>query len=206
MVKVAAVFALALVVAGLAAPHGCAGSYHDYALHLLAHPPEGVVVREDVAAALVASTNAYRQSRRVAAAQPSDEFAGAARAQAMDMAAHDYVGHRSSTGHDFEVRMRAFLGNPMLLPPMAEIAARDSRGAADVAARVERLTRQWVTSQAHRRAMINRGYPFVSTAAVEKNGRLYAVQIYFSAPPSGNSGLFAPLPLRQEPAVGGGLY
>lgn len=214
MLRLTGFVALAVLGAVVAPENARAGSYRDYAAAILAQPPAGVVLRPELAADLARSTNAYRASRRVAAAQPSDDFAEAAQAQAMDMAAHDYVGHMSSTGHDFEVRMRAFLGNPLLLPPMAEIAARDSKSEGGDGARIGRITGQWVHSQTHRKAMINAGYHFVSTAVAEKNGKLYAVQVYFSPAPAGNSGLFAPpgaapaqlAPAKQKPATGGGLY
>lgn len=206
MLRFLAGLAMTLVLAfGTAA----AGTYRDYAARILAAHPEGVVLRADLAAQVARAANGYRQERSIAPAQPSDDFASAAQAQAMDMAAHDYVGHRSSTGHDFEARMGAFLGNPLLLPKMSEIAARDSTTEGDDAARVGRILRQWIKSPTHRKAMINSGYRFVSTAVAEKNGKLYAVQIYFSPLPAGNSGLFAPQtkPLtKQKPAIGGGLY
>ena len=57
-------------------------------------------------------------------------FSTAARAQALDMMLNNYVGHKSSTGHNFEARMRAFSGDGLMMPRMAENVARDRQGGA----------------------------------------------------------------------------
>ena len=50
-----------------------------------------------------------------------------ARAHAADMMLNNFMGHRSSSGYEFDSRMRYFLGNPQRLPQMGENAARDTQ-------------------------------------------------------------------------------
>ena len=120
----------------------------------------------------------------------------AARAQAIDMMLNGYVGHKASSGHEFDSRMRAFLGSPiMMMPRMAENAARDTqKGEAD-AGKARRLFQQWVESRPHRKTLLNGGYKFVSTGVVQRGNKIWAVQIFF-----------APLPEGMKVLGGSGLY
>jgi uncharacterized protein YkwD len=131
----------------------------------------------------------------VAALKASEALREAARAQAVDMMLNNFVGHRSSSGYEFDSRVRYFLGNPLQLPQMAENAARDTqKGEVDLA-KADRLFQQWVHSAPHRKSLVNGGYSFVSTGVVQRGNKIWAVQIFF-----------APLPTGVKPLGSGGLY
>ena len=113
---------------------GGAKTYLETALGSLKNLPADSRLREDLEAVIASQANAYRQSKGVRALQASPLLRDAARAQAVDMMLNGYVGHRASSGHEFDSRMRVFLGSPMWLPQMAENAARDTqKGEADAA-------------------------------------------------------------------------
>ena len=135
---------------------------------------------------IAGQANAYRQSKGIASLQASPRLRDAARAQAIDMMLNGYVGHKSSSGHEFDSRMRAFLGSPiMMMPRMAENAARDTqKGEAD-AGKARRLFQQWVESRPHRKTLLNSGYKFVSTGVVQRGNKIWAVQIFFAPLPEG---------------------
>ncbi len=162
-----------------------AKTYLETALGSLKNLPAEARLREDLEAVIASQANAYRQSKGVRALQASTLLRDAARAQAVDMMLNGYVGHRASSGHEFDSRMRVFLGSPMRLPQMAENAARDTqKGEAD-AAKAGRLFQQWVESRAHRKTLLNRGYTFVSTGVVQRGNKIWAVQIFFAPLPEG---------------------
>jgi len=172
-----------------------AKTYLETAQGLLRNLPADSRIREDLEAEIVAQANAYRRSKGAERLQASPLLRDAARAQALDMMLNGYVGHRASTGHGFDSRMRAFLKSPMQLPQMAENAARDTqKGEAD-AAKARRLFQQWVESRPHRKTLLNRGYKFVSTGVVQQGNKIWAVQIFF-----------APLPEGLKVLGSGGLY
>ena len=178
------------------APETGAKTYLETALGSLKNLPADVRIREDLEAEIAAQANAYRQSNGVDRLQSSPLLRGAARAQAVDMMLNGYVGHKASSGQEFDSRMRAFLGSPlMMMPRMAENAARDTqKGEAD-AAKARRLFQQWVESRPHRKTLINSGYKFVSTGVVQRGNKIWAVQIFF-----------APLPEGMKVLESGGLY
>ena len=162
-----------------------AKTYLETALGSLKNLPADSRFREDLEAVIASQANAYRQSEGVRALQASTLLRDAARAQAVDMMLNGYVGHRASTGHEFDSRMRVFLGSPMRLPQMAENAARDTqKGEAD-AAKARRLFQQWVESRAHRKTLLNSGYSLVSTGVVQRANKIWAVQIFFAPLPEG---------------------
>lgn len=162
-----------------------AKTYLEIARGSLKNLPAEARLREDLEAVIASQANAYRQSKGVKALQSSPLLRDAARAQAIDMMLNDYVGHKASSGHEFDSRMRAFLGSPMGLPQMAENAARDTqKGEAD-SAKARRLFRQWVESRPHRKALLNGGYKFVSTGVVQRGNKIWAVQIFFAPMPEG---------------------
>ena len=98
------------------------------------------------------------------------------------MMVNGFVGHRASTGHNFDSRMRVFAGDITRFPAMAENAARaGGKGPAD-AAKARRLFRQWVESTAHRRTLLKRDYRYVASGVVERDGELWAVQIFWATP------------------------
>ncbi len=182
------------LVLGTAVETG-AKTYLEIARGSLKNLPAEARLREDLEAVIASQANAYRQSKGVKALQPSPLLRDAARAQAIDMMLNGYVGHKASSGHEFDSRMRAFLGSPMGVPQMAENAARDTqKGEADPV-KARRLFQQWVESGPHRKTLLNSGYKFVSTGVVQRGNKIWAVQIFF-----------APLPEGVEVLGSGGLY
>jgi uncharacterized protein YkwD len=172
-----------------------AKTYLETALGSLKNLPADSRFREDLEAVIASQANAYRQSRGVRTLQASPLLRDAARAQAVDMMLNGYVGHRARSGHEFDSRMRVFLGSPMRLPQMAENAARDTqKGEAD-AAKAGRLFQQWVDSRPHRKTLLNRGYKYVSTGVVQRGNKIWSVQIFF-----------APLPEGVKVLGSGGMY
>jgi uncharacterized protein YkwD len=167
-----------------------AKTYLEIALGSLKNLPGNARIRGDLEAVIAGQANAYRQSKGIASLQSSTKLRDAARAQAVDMMLNGYVGHKASSGHAFDSRMRAFLGSPvMMMPSMAENAARDTqKGEAD-AAKARRLFQQWVKSRSHRKTLLNSGYKFVSTGVVQRGNKIWAVQIFFAPLPEGVKGL-----------------
>ena len=165
-------------------------TYLEIALGSLKNLPGDARLREDLEAQIVGQANAYRQSKGVASLQASPRLRDAARAQAIDMMLNGYVGHKASSGHEFDSRMRAFLGSPvMMMPRMAENAARDTqKGEAD-AGKARRLFQQWVKSRPHRKTLLNGSYSLVSTGVVQRGNRIWAVQIFFAPLPTGNNSI-----------------
>jgi uncharacterized protein YkwD len=173
-----------------------AKTYLEIARSSLKNLPVDARIREDLEASIAGQANAYRQAKGIASLQASPRLLDAARAQAVDMMVNGYVGHRSSSGHEFDSRMRAFLGSSiMMMPRMGENAARDTqKGKAD-AGKARRLFQQWVESRPHRKTLLNNGYKFVSTGVVQRGNKIWAVQIFF-----------APLPEDVNVLGGSGFY
>jgi uncharacterized protein YkwD len=173
-----------------------AKTYLEIARSSLKNLPADARIREDLEASIAGQANAYRQAKGIASLQASPRLLDAARAQAVDMMLNGYVGHKSSSGHEFDSRMRAFLGSSvMMMPRMAENAARDTqKGEAD-AGKARRLFQQWVESRPHRKTLLNSGYKFVSTGVVQRGNKIWAVQIFF-----------APLPEDVNVLEGSGFY
>ena len=162
-----------------------AKTYLEIARGSLKSLPTDAHIREDLEAVLAGQANAFRQSKGLKPLQPDALLRDAARAQAIDMMLNNYVGHRASSGQEFDSRMRAFLKSPMTLPQMAENAARDTqKGEAD-AAKARRLFQQWVGSRPHRKSLLNSGYKFVSTGVVQRGNKIWAIQIFWGPMPEG---------------------
>lgn len=159
-----------------------AATYKSYAVALVRNLPDGAQFRPDLEAALLGHANAYRASKGSRPLFPSDLFLIAARAQAADMMINDFVGHRSSTGHDFDSRMRVFVGDTTRFPAMAENAARQSQDTPVDGAKLRKLFQQWIDSRPHRKALVSRDYAFVSTAVVQRGNTIWAVQIFWAKP------------------------
>ena len=173
-----------------------AKTYLEIALGSLKNLPADARIREDLEAVIAEQANVYRKSKGVASLQVSPQLRDAARAQAIDMMLNGYVGHKASSGHEFDSRIRAFLGSPiMMMPRMAENAARDTQQGEANAGKARRLFQQWVESRPHRKTLINSGYKFVSTGVVQRGNKIWAVQIFF-----------APLPEGVKVLGGSGLY
>ena len=103
-------------------------TYQQFSQRILAAPPTGSVIKPDVEAAILMATNAFRKTKGLKALKlASAALRDAARVQAMDLLEMGKMGHVASTGHDFAARMRALRPGQMILPVMAENAARQTR-------------------------------------------------------------------------------
>ncbi len=162
-----------------------AKTYLEIALGSLKSLPGDARLRGDLEAEIAALANSYRQSKGIGPLTASPLLRDAARAQAVDMMLNGYVGHRASSGHEFDSRMRAFLASPMSLPQMAENAARDTQKGEANATKARNLFQQWVGSRSHRKTLLNSGYKFVSTGVVQRGNKIWAVQIFFAPLPEG---------------------
>ena len=98
------------------------------------------------------------------------------------MMIHNFMGHRASTGHDFDSRMRVFIDDITRFPGLAENAARDTQKTPVDAKKARALFAQWVKSRPHRKALLSRNYQFVSTGVIQRGNKIWAVQIFFAAP------------------------
>jgi uncharacterized protein YkwD len=172
-----------------------AKTYVEIARDILRNLPEDAQIRGDLETVLLSQANSYRATKGLGALKPSKLLQDAARAHAADMMLNNFMGHRSSSGYEFDSRVRYFLGNPMRIPQMAENAARDTqKGEAD-RAKAGRLFQQWVHSASHRKTLVNSGYRYVSTGVVQRGNKIWAVQIFFAEMPSdikplGTDGLY----------------
>ena len=157
-------------------------TYVQYAERILAVPPEGAAIRPDLEAAVLRATNAYLSSEGLKPLKKADDIlVKAARAQALDLLLQGGMGHVSSTGYNFESRMRAVRPGQMFLSPMAENAARLRNTGLSDSAKAQALVQQWIKSQGHRKNMLNRTYVSIGVGVVSRGKAVYAVQI-FSGP------------------------
>jgi len=163
-------------------PAAMPASYRDFAMNLNANLPAGASFRPDLEAVLAGMANGYRSAAGLEPLQADPQFRAAARAHAADMMLHDFMGHRASTGHDFDSRMRAFVDDITRFPAMAENAARESQKTPVNAAKASRLFQQWIDSRAHRKALRSRDYAFVATGVVQRGNVIWAVQIFWAKP------------------------
>ncbi len=184
---ISALFAIVLVAAALPGEAVARETYVAFVSRITVSPPAGATYRADLEGHVLEALNRYRLGRKLKALAPAGpELQAAARAHAADMLQGDFVGHTATSGAGFEARMRALQPGVMALPRMAENAARErSKGAPD-AAKAERLFQQWVNSGAHARTMRSKDYITVATGLVERDGKLYAVQIFEGPQPKGN--------------------
>lgn len=171
-----------VLATGLEASQAKAGPYLDYATALTQSPPRGSKYRPDLEAELTQLANAYRAGEGRKPLTANGQFRLAARAHAADMMIHNFMGHKASTGHDFDSRMRVFIDDITRLPAMAENAARDTQKTPADRTKAEALFRQWLNSRPHRRALVSRDYQFVSTGVIQRGQSIWAVQIFFAAP------------------------
>ena len=157
-------------------------TYQQFSQRILAAPPNGSVIKPDVEAAILMATNAFRKTRGLKALKlASAALRDAARVQAMDLLEMGKMGHVASTGHDFAARMRALRPGQMILPVMAENAARQTRKKLSSAENANALVQQWIKSAGHRRNMADASYISIAIGAVQRGDIVYAVQI-FSGP------------------------
>jgi len=174
--------AAALVVGLSSGELAAAGRYRDFAAGLNANPPAGSKFRPDLEQKLSELANAYRAQEGKEPLTPDPMFQVAARAHAADMMINGFMGHRSSTGQDFDSRMRSFVDDITKFPGMAENAARDTQKTPVDAAKARALFSQWVKSRPHRKALVSRNYQFVSTGVIQSGNKIWAVQIFFATP------------------------
>lgn len=171
--------ALCLVVLSFSTTNVAAReTYAGFAARMVAQAQSANELRPDLEAELTRLANAFRKSKGLPALKIDSAAQSAARAHAMDMMLNNFMGHVASTGHDFDSRMRALNGGAMILPSMAENAARVSRPGNVNAAMAASLFQQWVKSASHRKTLLSRDYVKVATGVVSKGGRLYADQIF----------------------------
>lgn len=175
---------LCLSILGLAAMAlpASAGPYLDFAMGLNTSPPEGSRFRPDLEARLAALASAYRVEQGKEPITPDPAFEAAARAHAADMMINGFMGHNASTGQSFQGRMAAFVGDVTKYPSIGEIAAKDTQDTPVNDAKAAALFQQWVKSKVHRKVMVNRSFQFVSSGVIERDGKIWAVQIYFATP------------------------
>jgi uncharacterized protein YkwD len=157
------------------------------------------LIRPDLEVELARLANAFRASKGLRPLRISGDLQAAARAHAMDMMLGGFMGHVSSSGQDFDSRMRALNGGAMILPVMAENAARVSKPGMVDKAMAASLFQQWVKSAPHRKTLLARDYVSVSTGVVSRGGMLYADQIFVGPKVETNM-------QRAAPDVGQGLY
>jgi uncharacterized protein YkwD len=172
-------FVIALVAM---APQALAGRYLDYANGLNAKPPEGSKFRPDLEETLAALANAYRAEEGKEPLTPDPAFQEAARAHAADMMINNFMGHKASTGHDFQSRMTAYVGDVTKYPSLGENAARDTQKTPVDEKKARALFSQWVKSRTHRKVLLNRSYQLVSTGVIQRGNKIWAVQIFFATP------------------------
>lgn len=157
-------------------------TYQQFSLRLLALPPKDAVIKPDIEAAILLATNTFRKTKGLKALKISTpELRDAARVQAMDLLAMGKMGHVASTGHDFAARMRALRPGQMILPAMAENAARQTKKKLSSAENANAVVQQWIKSAGHRRNMVDASFVSIAIGVVQRGDIVYAVQI-FSGP------------------------
>jgi len=184
LIIAAALAAFAGLVA-IADGSAATGGYKAYADALVAKPPDGVKFRPDLETYLDGLASSTRRGAGYKRLAPNERLKRAARAQALDMALGQYVGHDSRNGYRFSQRFEAY-ADPAAVGYHGENAARDRRRGEVDAARARRLFGQWLESSGHRRNLLNPAYAYVATGAVQVGNALYAVQIFwqYEAPPA----------------------
>jgi uncharacterized protein YkwD len=156
-------------------------TYVAFAARMVAQAQSENDVRADLEVEILQLANAYRKSKGLNGLTADPAMVAAARAHAMDMMLGKFMGHVASIGHNFESRMRALRPGAMVLPMMAENAARVSKAGEVNSAMAASLFQQWVKSAPHRHTLLSRDYVKVATGAVSRGGVLYADMI-FSGP------------------------
>lgn len=153
-------------------------TYAAFVSRMVAQAASENDVRVDLEAQLLTLANQYRSSKGLKKLAHDDVALPAARAHAMDMMMGKFMGHVASTGHDFDSRMRALKPGVLMLPQMAENAARVSRPGDVNSAMAAGLFQQWVKSTSHRHTLLSRDYVKVATGVVSRGGVLYADMIF----------------------------
>lgn len=152
--------------------------YAAFARKMLTVSTDSVRFRPDLEKHVFQLANGYRRGRGVASLAWNAKAQSLARAHAMDMALHDFVGHTSSTGRGFSSRVAAMDPDAAIHGTMAENAARVSSGEQATVSKAGKLMTQWIKSGSHRRTLASRSYVSVATAVVQKGNKLYSVQVF----------------------------
>lgn len=197
------------VVCTLAGPAAMAReTYVQLSTRLVAQGEQAHAFSPALEAALLRLVNAHRVSMGRKALRAAPDLQAAARAQAIDLMGQGRVGHVSSSGHDFDSRMRALRNGAMVLPAMAENAARVSKAEGDDESLAKNLVAQWLASPPHRHELESQDYVAVATGVVHSNGQVYADQIFVG--PEVVTNLQRAVPPAPVPALkaksGQGLY
>jgi uncharacterized protein YkwD len=159
-----------------------AGTYRDFVSGLSANPPADSQFRPDLEAALASLVSAYRVEEGKEPITPDDTFLAAARAHAADMMMNGFMSHTSSTGLGFQSRMQALVGDVTKYPSIGENAARDTQDTPVDDGKARAILQQWIKSRTHRKVMVNRSFRFVSTGVIQRDNKIWAVQIFFGTP------------------------
>ncbi len=181
-------------------------TYVELASRLVASAEAQQAFAPGLEASLLRLINAHRVALGKKALREAPQLQLAARAQAMDLMGQGRVGHVSSGGHDFDSRMRALRNGAMVLPSMAENAARVSKAVGDDDALARKLVAQWLGSPPHRHELESNDYVAVATGVVHINGQVYADQIFVGAEVETNMNPIAPPTPKAKKHSGQGLY
>ncbi len=188
-------------------------TYVQLSARLVAQAEQAHAFSPGIEAALLRLVNAHRLSIGRKALREAPDLQIAARAQAADLMGQGRVGHISSGGHDFDSRMRALRNGAMVLPAMAENAARVSKADGDDEAIARKLVAQWLASPPHRHELDSMDYVAVATGVVHANGQVYADQIFVGNEVLTNMQRVTPAPAIAPPpaaktkaTTGQGLY
>lgn len=165
-----------------------AGGYREFVEGMNASPPGNSRYRPDLEATLASLVSGYRVTEGKEPITPDDTFLAAARAHAADMMLNGFMGHASSSGLNFQSRMRALVGDVTKFPSLGENAARDTQNTPVDDGKARAILQQWIKSRTHRKVMVNRSFRFVSTGVIQRENKIWAVQIFFGSPR--NKGLF----------------
>ena len=172
---------LGLCLVVFVAGFGCAlarETYAQFAAHLAMQAEADQALRPDLESELRRLTNLFRQSKGLPPLAEDGAALYAARAHAMDMMQHHFMGHSASSGEDFGARMQALNGGAMLTAAMGENAARVSKPGTVDKEMAAQLFAQWVKSAPHRKNLLSSDYIKLAVGVVSLGGQLYADQIF----------------------------
>jgi len=200
--RVAILLALSLHAGGAYARE----TYVQLATRLVASADAQKAFAPGIEAALLRLINVHRVALGKKPLSEAPQLQFAARAQAMDLQGQGKVGHVSSGGHNFDSRMRALRDGAMVLPSMAENAARVSKADGDDEALARNLMAQWLGSPPHRQELESADYVAVATGVVHLNGHVYADQIFVGPEVQTNMNRAAPIAPKAKKPSGQGLY
>lgn len=168
---------LSLVVT-LATPASGRETYRALVVRMAQQAARSHLERDDLEMQLFRLTNVYRHSKGLGPLVIDRSNHDASVAHAMDMMAHNYMGHNASTGQDFGERMTALRDGAMVLPSMGENAARLSHADVNDSKAAQKIFEQWVNSSPHRHTLLSLDYLKLATGVVAQGDKIYADQIF----------------------------